>query len=108
MSKQALDPLDRIPSPDAIRYRLQETEKLAEQLRILLEVSERIEAAKSGGDVLASDAGQPKLLADIFPATDVLVRRLGRINAEADLLRRLIRLSHHRRRDEEELARESK
>lgn len=44
MSKATLDPLARIPTPDAIRFRLQETERLAEKLRILLDLSERLHA----------------------------------------------------------------
>jgi hypothetical protein len=36
------DPLAVIPSPDAIRKRLTETLTLAERLRILLELAERL------------------------------------------------------------------
>lgn len=37
------DPLSCIPSADAIRRRLTDTERTAERLRILLETAERIE-----------------------------------------------------------------
>lgn len=40
--KQPYNPLDLIPSPGAIQKRLAETERLAERLRILLEVAERL------------------------------------------------------------------
>jgi hypothetical protein len=40
--KQPYNPLDLIPSPEAIQKRLAETEALAERLRVLLELAERL------------------------------------------------------------------
>lgn len=42
MAHKPYDPLAVIPSPDAIRGRLAETETLAARLRILLELAERL------------------------------------------------------------------
>jgi hypothetical protein len=53
MSRKESDPLSFIPSPDAIRRRLTQTERLATRLRILLRVSEEIRA---NGDSENADA----------------------------------------------------
>jgi hypothetical protein len=42
MPRKEYDPLALIPSPEAIRQRLSQTLVLAEKLRILLEVAERL------------------------------------------------------------------
>jgi hypothetical protein len=42
MARRRYDPLDCIPSPEIVREKLRDIELLAERLRILLEVSERI------------------------------------------------------------------
>lgn len=42
MQRKTFDPLAVIPSPEAIRARLIETQTLAERLRILLELAERL------------------------------------------------------------------
>lgn len=42
MPRTEYDPLAMIPSPDAIRKRLEQTERLADRLRILLDVADRI------------------------------------------------------------------
>ena len=42
MPQKPYDPLAVIPSPEALRARLSETLTLAERLRILLDVSERL------------------------------------------------------------------
>lgn len=47
MPKKQFDPLASIPSPEAIRKRLQETLDFARRLEILLEVSERIRQPQS-------------------------------------------------------------
>ena len=44
MSRKPYDPLAVIPSPEAIRQRLTETLVLAERLRILLELAERLQS----------------------------------------------------------------
>lgn len=43
---RTLDPLACIPSPEAVRRKLEETLILAERLRVLLDVAERIGVAK--------------------------------------------------------------
>ena len=45
---KTFDPLAYIPSPKAIRRRLDETERLARRLRILLGTAEAIERDESG------------------------------------------------------------
>ena len=42
MSRKPYDPLAFIPSPDVIREKLRETLTLAERLRLLLDLAERI------------------------------------------------------------------
>ena len=42
MQRKPYDPLAVIPSPEAIRARLTETQSLAERLRILLDLAERL------------------------------------------------------------------
>jgi len=44
--RRSFDPLTFIPSPSAIRKHLAEAQELASRLKILLRVSERIEATK--------------------------------------------------------------
>jgi len=44
LSRKPYDPLAVIPSPEAIRQRLTETLVLAERLRILLELAERLQS----------------------------------------------------------------
>ena len=44
---RTLDPLACIPSPEAVRRKLEETLTLAERLRVLLDLSERIGAVKT-------------------------------------------------------------
>ena len=43
MPRKAYDPLAVIPSPDAIRERLVETLTLAQRLRMLLDLAERLD-----------------------------------------------------------------
>ena len=43
MSRKTFDPLACIPTPDAVRQKLKETLSLAERLRILLDLSERLQ-----------------------------------------------------------------
>jgi hypothetical protein len=50
--KQPFNPLNLIPSPEAIQKRLTETEALVERLRILLEVAERLRMPPATGDKL--------------------------------------------------------
>jgi hypothetical protein len=53
------DPLTHIPSPEVLRAKLAETERLAERLRTLLDVSERIHApveAAGAGAVVCREA----------------------------------------------------
>ncbi len=42
MARRPYDPLALIPSPDAVRQRLDETLTLAERLKILLDLAERL------------------------------------------------------------------
>jgi len=44
MARKEYDPLDFVPDPQIIRERLTRTLSLAERLRILLELSERLNA----------------------------------------------------------------
>jgi hypothetical protein len=56
LSRKPYDPLAAIPSPEAIRKRLAETETLAERLRILLELAERVRLPlATASDLCASD-----------------------------------------------------
>jgi hypothetical protein len=48
MARRPSNPLDLIPSPEAIRAKLIETRTLADRLQILLEVSERIHQPTDG------------------------------------------------------------
>jgi hypothetical protein len=43
------------------------------------------------------------LVADLLPDSATIKARLRRANAEADLLRRLLRIAYHRERDEARL-----
>jgi hypothetical protein len=43
MQRKTYDPLAFVPSPDAVREKLFQTETLAERLRILLDLSERLQ-----------------------------------------------------------------
>ena len=45
MARKPYDPLDLVPSAKAVRKKLAETLLLAERLRVLLELAERLEAA---------------------------------------------------------------
>ena len=45
MAAKPYNPLTTIPSPEAVRRRLEETLTLARQLRILLRLSERLQQA---------------------------------------------------------------
>lgn len=57
MPRRPYDPLDCIPSPDAIRERLSQTLTLAERLRILLDLAERLRLPLTTADRLPpSDA----------------------------------------------------
>ena len=58
MARQPFDPLHFIPSPEAIRAKLRETETLAERLRILLEVAERLHLPLITGDDLPQPAAR--------------------------------------------------
>lgn len=42
MARRPYDPLDFVPTPDVLRQQLQETQTLAERLRILLDLAERL------------------------------------------------------------------
>jgi hypothetical protein len=55
--RKPFDPLDLIPSPEAIRARLHETLTLAERLRVLLDVAERLRLPL----VPASDLTAPEM-----------------------------------------------
>ena len=50
MAMHRFNPLDCIPSPEVVRQKLRETEAIAERLRILLEVSERINADREAAE----------------------------------------------------------
>ncbi len=52
MSRKTYDPLAAIPSPEAIRARLNETLTLAERLRILLDLAERLRLPVTTADTL--------------------------------------------------------
>ena len=61
MAKKEYDPLDRIPSPKAIRERLSKTLLLAEKLQILLELAERLQLPVVTADRLtAADKANQK------------------------------------------------
>ncbi len=54
MPRRPYDPLAFVPSPDAIREKLNETLTLAERLRLLLELAERLHLPLSTGADLAA------------------------------------------------------
>jgi hypothetical protein len=56
MRGKSFDPLTFIPSAAAVRKQLCETERLAERLRVLLQVAERIEAV---GEPTQADSPAP-------------------------------------------------
>ena len=96
MARNPYDPLVCIPSPDAIRRSLTETETLAGRLRILLRVSEQITAA-DGKKVVTDDQKKEDSLippsAALLPPPSKLRERLAIAHREVDLLRRLIRIA---------------
>jgi len=63
MPRKEFDPLDRIPSPEAVRERLSQTLALAERLRILLELAERLRLATTTAaappDITEPKGGRP-------------------------------------------------
>jgi hypothetical protein len=52
MPRRPYDPLTCIPSPDILRDQLRETLTLAERLRVLLDVAERIHLPPAAADAL--------------------------------------------------------
>jgi hypothetical protein len=50
MARQPYDPLAFVPSPDVIRKKLSETLTLAERLRLLLDLSERLDRTAAAAD----------------------------------------------------------
>lgn len=59
MSKKPYDPLSYLPSAEAVRQRLTQTERLAKRLRILLRVAEEIERTEQPQDDAAEPPGVP-------------------------------------------------
>jgi hypothetical protein len=53
MARRPFDPLDCIPSPDVLREQLRETLTLADRLRILLDLSERLHLPLTTGNEVA-------------------------------------------------------
>jgi hypothetical protein len=47
MARKRYDPLQFIPSPEVVREQLEQTLVTAERLRVLLEVSERIQSTRA-------------------------------------------------------------
>jgi hypothetical protein len=80
MASKSFDPLECVPSSEILRRKLTETLTLAERFRILLEVAERIEQAKT------TSAG-PRLIGDIIanPSTDA--HRITRLEGIVNQLR---------------------
>lgn len=61
MARRQYDPLDWVPSPDIVRQKLLETESLADRLRVLLDLAERLRLPVTTGDKLvAPDADKVK------------------------------------------------
>jgi hypothetical protein len=54
MARKPFDPLHIIPSPEMIRAELEETETLAQRLRVLLDLAEKLRLPLSTADTLAS------------------------------------------------------
>lgn len=54
MTRRPYDPFAFVPSPDVIREKLRETQTLAERLRLLLKLSERLHKPITSADVLTS------------------------------------------------------
>jgi hypothetical protein len=52
MARRPYDPLDCVPSPEIVRQKLSETERLAERLRVLLDLAERLHPPVTTGDHL--------------------------------------------------------
>lgn len=57
MPRRPYDPLHAIPSPDAIRAKLRETEALTHRLRVLLEIAERLQLPLTTGADLPHPTG---------------------------------------------------
>jgi hypothetical protein len=64
MARHPYDPLAFVPSPDAIRKKLSETLTLAERLRLLLDLSERLDRTAAPADTLAP-AGNRRGVQDV-------------------------------------------
>jgi hypothetical protein len=60
LPRKPFDPLAVIPSPEAIRERLDETLELAERLRLLLDLAERIRLPLSSAADLPITAAKAK------------------------------------------------
>lgn len=60
MPRKEYDPLARIPSPEVLRERLAETLALADKLRILLEVAERLQSPTAGDGSAVLEATKAK------------------------------------------------
>ncbi|MBN9518778.1 hypothetical protein J0H58_09700 [bacterium] len=56
MARRLYDPLDVIPEPGTIRERLVEAETLAQRLRVLLDLSEKLHLPVTTGDQLPEPA----------------------------------------------------
>ena len=60
MPRTPYDPLTCIPSPDAIRSKVVETETLLQRLRVLLQLAEDLQLPLTTGNTIVSTAGKPK------------------------------------------------
>ena len=56
MARQPYDPLTFVPAPDVIQKKLRETLTLAERLRLLRELSERLRLSITTADTLTPSA----------------------------------------------------
>ena len=61
MSRRNYDPLDCIPSADVVRAKLEETLSLAQRLRILLDLAERLRLPLAKGSDLVTTADRPEV-----------------------------------------------
>ena len=59
MPRTPYDPLTCIPSPDAIRSKVVETETLLQRLRVLLQLAEDLQLPLTTGNTIGTPIGKP-------------------------------------------------
>lgn len=61
MARRTYDPLDFVPSPEVVRQKLADALTLAERLRVLLELAERLDLPlATASDLISPTPSRPK------------------------------------------------